>query len=97
MESADKYRSAEGPRDGRESPPEPSARRLTLAEPLTQGETRVLRYLPTHLTASEIASELHVSLSTVKTHMSHVYTKLDSHRRTEAVNRARSLGLLAPA
>jgi LuxR family maltose regulon positive regulatory protein len=67
-----------------------------LAEPLTRTETRVLRYLPTHLSASEIAGELYVSVSTVKTHMSHLYAKLGSHRRTEAVDRARALGLLAP-
>ena len=42
------------------------ARGLALAEPLTHSETRVLRYLPTHLTATEIAGELYVSVSTVK-------------------------------
>ena len=56
----------------------------------------MLRYLPTHLSASEIAGELYVSVSTVKTHMSHLYAKLGSHRRAEAVDRARALGLLAP-
>jgi hypothetical protein len=35
-------------------------------EPLTEGETRVLRYLPTHLSATEIAGELHLSANTVK-------------------------------
>ena len=73
----------------------PSARGLALAEPLTHSETRVLRYLPTHLTASEIAGELYVSVTTVKTHMSHLYAKLGIHRRAEAVDRARALGLLA--
>jgi LuxR family maltose regulon positive regulatory protein len=75
--------------------PGSSARGLALAEPLTHSESRVLRYLPTHLTASQIAGELYVSVSTVKTHMSHLYAKLGSHRRTEAVDRARALGLLA--
>ena len=70
------------------------AHELALAEPLTLSETRILRYLPTHLTAQEIAGELYVSVSTVKTHMSHLYAKLGSHRRTEAVERARALGLL---
>ena len=41
--------------------PGPSALGLALAEPLTHSETRVLRYLPTHLSASEIAGELYVS------------------------------------
>ena len=76
--------------------PGPSARALALAEPLTHSETRVLRYLPTHLSASEIAGELYVSVSTVKTHMSHLYAKLGSHRRAETVDRARALGLLTP-
>ncbi len=66
-------------------------------EPLSKSELRVLRYLPTHLSAPEIAAELHVSTSTVKTHMRGLYTKLDAHSRTEAVASARSLGLLAPS
>lgn len=37
-----------------------------------------------------------MTVSTVKTHMSHLYAKLGSHHRTEAVDRARALGLLAP-
>ena len=56
----------------------------------------MLRYLSTHLTAPEIAGELYVSVSTIKTHMSHLYAKLGSHRRAEAVDRARALGLLTP-
>jgi len=57
----------------------------------------VLRYLPTNLTAPEIAAELYVSVNTVKTHMRRLYAKLGTHRRTEAVTRARDLGLLAPS
>ena len=63
---------------------------------LTESELRVLRYLPSNLSAPEIASELYVSTSTVKTHMLHIYAKLEAHRRTEAVERARELGLLTP-
>src|SRR5215472_2739501 len=66
-------------------------------EPLSSSETRVLRYLPTHLSMPEIASELHVSLNTVRTHVRHVYTKLGTHTRAEAVARARDLSLLAPS
>jgi LuxR family maltose regulon positive regulatory protein len=66
-----------------------------LAEPLSQGETRVLRYLPTNLSAPEIARELSVSVHTVRTHIRHVCGKLGAHGRTEAVARARALGLLA--
>ena len=68
-----------------------------LAEPLSEAELRVLRYLPTNLRAPEIAGELFVSVNTVRTHMRHMYTKLGVHQRAEAVERARELGLLAPS
>jgi LuxR family transcriptional regulator, maltose regulon positive regulatory protein len=67
-----------------------------LAEPLSESETRVLRYLPTNLSAREIADELFLSWYTVKTHMRHLYAKLGTHTRHETVDRARALGLLAP-
>jgi LuxR family maltose regulon positive regulatory protein len=57
----------------------------------------VLRYLPTNLSAQEIGRELSVSLNTVRTHSRHIFAKLGAHRRTEAVTRARALGLLAPS
>jgi LuxR family maltose regulon positive regulatory protein len=66
-----------------------------LREPLSQSEIRVLRYLPTKLSAPEIADQLYVSVNTVKTHMRHLYDKLGAHRRHEAVEQARALGLLA--
>jgi LuxR family maltose regulon positive regulatory protein len=66
------------------------------ADPLSKSEIRVLRYLPTNLSASEIARELSVSVTTVRTHIRHLFAKLGVHRRTEAVTRARTLGLLAP-
>ena len=68
-----------------------------LLEPLRDSELRVLRYLPSDLTAPEIAAELSVSTNTVKTHMRSLYAKLGTHRRHEAVERARALGLLAPS
>ena len=64
--------------------------------PLSQSEIRVLRYLPTKLSAPEIADQLYLSVNTVKTHMRHLYDKLGAHRRHEAVEQARALGLLAP-
>jgi LuxR family maltose regulon positive regulatory protein len=67
-----------------------------LREPLSQSEVRVLRYLPTKLSAPEIADQLYLSVNTVKTHMRHLYDKLGAHRRHEAVEQARALGLLAP-
>jgi LuxR family maltose regulon positive regulatory protein len=68
-----------------------------LREPLSQAEIRVLCYLPTSLSVTEIAGQLYLSVNTVRTHMRHLYAKLDVHRRHEAVERARILGLLAPA
>jgi LuxR family maltose regulon positive regulatory protein len=68
-----------------------------LTEPLSQAEVRVLRYLPTKLSAPEIAGQLYLSVNTVKTHMRHLYDKLGVHRRHEAVEQARALGLLAPS
>jgi LuxR family maltose regulon positive regulatory protein len=80
--------------DGRATPKrEPGA---PPRDELSDAELRVVRYLPSNLTASEIASELIVSANTVRTHMRHIYAKLDAHSRSEAVARARELGLVAP-
>jgi LuxR family maltose regulon positive regulatory protein len=68
-----------------------------LQEPLSEGELRVLRYLPTNLPAPEIAAELFVSLNTIRTHLRNVYAKLGVHSRADAVKRARELGLLSPS
>ncbi len=73
------------------------SRSPTLTEQLSDSETRVLRYLPTHLTVHEIANELFLSVNTVSTHKRHLFAKLGVHSRHEAVDRARALGLLMPA
>lgn len=65
-----------------------------LREPLTESETRVLRLLATALSKREIGNELYVSVNTIKTHVKHLYAKLDVQSRREAVERARRLGLL---
>jgi LuxR family maltose regulon positive regulatory protein len=67
-------------------------RRLT--EPLTPAERRVLELLPTQLSQREIAERLFVSRETVRTHARDIYRKLEVHSRTEAVARAREVGLL---
>jgi DNA-binding CsgD family transcriptional regulator len=66
-----------------------------IPDELTLAERRVLRYLPTNLTAREIGDELCLSVNTVKTHIRHIYAKLDAHRRHQAVEHARAFGLLA--
>jgi len=72
------------------------ARPLPLAEPLSEREEAVLRCLPTMMSNREIAGELYVSVNTVKTHLKHIYRKLDATDRRSAVRRARQLRLLAP-
>jgi LuxR family maltose regulon positive regulatory protein len=61
---------------------------------LTAAELRVLQFLPTHLSFREIASRLYVSANTVKTQANAVYRKLDVSCRSEAVARAREIGLI---
>jgi LuxR family maltose regulon positive regulatory protein len=64
------------------------------AGPLSERELDVLQYLPTMLTAGEIAENLNISINTVKAHMRAIYRKLGAGRRREAVVAARHLGLL---
>ena len=80
-----------------QAPAAPRAGPQPLSEPLSDSEIRVLRYLPTNLTRPEIAGELYLSRNTVSTHMRNLYAKFGTHRRAEAVARARALGLLAPS
>ncbi len=61
---------------------------------LTTAEIRILQYLPTHLSFPEIAAELFVSRHTVKTQALAAYRKLGAHSRSEAITKARELGLL---
>jgi len=67
---------------------------LLLSEPLTQRECEVLDYLPTRLENKDIASALFVSTNTLKSHLRHIYTKLDVEDRDAAVAAASDLGLL---
>ena len=93
MDAALIYRVADLPGDASE--PAPPGEPVWPDEPLTQSETRVLGYLPTHLSAPEIAAELCLSAHTVRTHLRHLCRKLGAHSRREAVRRARATGLLA--
>jgi LuxR family transcriptional regulator, maltose regulon positive regulatory protein len=63
---------------------------------LTAAELRLLPFLPTHLSFAEIAGELFVSRSTVKTQAISIYRKLGVSSRSDAIDRARSMGLLQP-
>ena len=64
------------------------------ADPLSPRELDVLRLLNTELSGPEIARELVVALSTVRTHTKSIYSKLDVTNRRAAVNRATELGLI---
>lgn len=66
-----------------------------LIEPLTERELAVLAELPTWKSNAEIAAEFYVSINTVKTHLHHLFRKLDVTNRRAAVRRARELGLIS--
>jgi LuxR family maltose regulon positive regulatory protein len=66
----------------------------TMIEPLSERELDVLRLLRTDLNGPEIARELMVSLSTVRTHTQNIYAKLGVNNRRAAVRRAEELDLL---
>lgn len=61
---------------------------------LTSRELELLEYLPTRLSNGEIAEKWFVSVNTVKTHMAHLYRKLDAKDRRAAIVKAQELGLL---
>jgi LuxR family maltose regulon positive regulatory protein len=73
-------------------PPEPAAQ--PLIEPLSPRELEVLHLIAQGLSNREIGERLFLALSTVKGHNRNIYGKLQVQRRTEAVARARELGLL---
>jgi LuxR family maltose regulon positive regulatory protein len=65
-----------------------------LVDPLTDRELEVLRLMAADLSAPEMARELVIAVSTVRSHIKHIYGKLDAHSRYEAVERARELDLV---
>lgn len=77
---------------GRDEPAPVSPR--ICAEHLTERELTVLRYLPTMYKAAEIATDLFVTVNTVKSHTQSIYRKLDVRTRRDAVDRARELDLI---
>jgi LuxR family maltose regulon positive regulatory protein len=71
-----------------------SARADFEANGLSRRELEVLEHIAEGASNREIADGLHVSTNTVKTHINHLYAKMDVNRRTQAVARGRSLGLI---
>jgi LuxR family maltose regulon positive regulatory protein len=69
--------------------------RTWYCEPLSERELEVLRLVAEGASNKTIADALVVSVGTVKSHLNHLLGKLAAHSRTEAVARARALGLLA--
>ncbi len=78
----------------RRPPSEPRGEAEGLAEPLSQRELEVLQLIAQGLSNREISERLFLALDTVKGHNRRIYGKLEVQRRTEAVARARELGLL---
>ena len=70
------------------------ASRKELPEPLSEKELEVLHLLNSKLSVPEIAEELTVAPSTVRTHIRIIYSKLGVHGRLEAIQKARDLGLI---
>jgi LuxR family transcriptional regulator, maltose regulon positive regulatory protein len=68
---------------------------LGLIEPLTARELEVLSLIATGRRNREIANDLVVTVETVKKHTSHIFDKLGAANRTQAVRRARELGLVS--
>ena len=75
-----------------ETPPDPKAiAKLGISD----RELEVLKLMAEGLSNQEIADRLFVSLNTIKTHSSRIFEKLDARRRTQAVETARRLRIIA--
>jgi LuxR family maltose regulon positive regulatory protein len=77
-----------------ESPQPATPAAQALVEPLTERELEVLRLIAAGLSNREIAQELVVAVSTVKSHINHIYGKLDARSRIQAVTKAQALDLI---
>jgi len=75
-------------------PSKTQASKSELVEPLSERELEVLQLIAKGLTNQEIASRLFLSLNTIKVHTRNIYGKLGVNSRTQAVARARALGIL---
>ncbi|PKO14093.1 MAG: helix-turn-helix transcriptional regulator [Chloroflexi bacterium HGW-Chloroflexi-10] len=79
---------------GEETPPFAAPASSSMIEPLSQRELDILRLFRTELSGPEIAHELVIALSTVRTHTKSIYGKLNVNSRRGAVKRAIELGLI---
>ncbi len=64
-----------------------------LVERLSERELEVLRFIAAGLSNNKIMEELFISLSTVKTHLRNIYSKLNVNSRTQAFDRFRSISI----
>ena len=78
-----------------DAPPYHTVYSQPLVEPLSNREVEVLQLIAEGCTNQEIGQKLVLSLYTVKSHARNIYGKLGVKNRTEAVAKARSLGLLS--
>jgi ATP/maltotriose-dependent transcriptional regulator MalT len=85
---------AEGQTSAKESPIIKTSTSQPLIEPLTERELELLRLFKTELSGPEIARELVIGLSTVRTHTKSIYSKLNVNSRRAAVRQAIELGLI---
>jgi ATP/maltotriose-dependent transcriptional regulator MalT len=74
--------------------PGPLVAQEQLEDPLSERELEVLSILASGKTNSEVARDLFVSVGTVKSHTGNIYRKLGARNRADALNKARSLGLI---
>jgi len=76
------------------APPTVVLTQAGLLEPLSEREIEILRLIAAGLSNKTIAGRLFLAESTIKSHINHIYTKLDISSRTQAIVRAREMGLL---
>jgi LuxR family maltose regulon positive regulatory protein len=65
-----------------------------LIDPLSSREIEVLRLIASGKSNNDIASEIFVAVSTVKSHVNHIFQKLDVKSRTQAIARSSELGII---
>ncbi len=72
----------------------PAGERESMVELLTERERQILRLLAAGLSSTEIAGELVIAVSTVRSYIKVLYRKLDVHGRDQAVDKGRHMGLI---